>query len=196
MVIDYKNGIQGENVQNVQIVDGLLSSDGRTIENVTFCNFPRITAVNKVFVNCAFEDCGVMTISGGKLKDCRLHRVDTLYLENANAEGCQFRHLRCEDDCVICLEDGEITDCSFADVVLKNESYLCDAVGDVWVSGCKFKYIRTDRKDKELFICEETAGKIFKRKKRYTIVDEESCTGLEWITGLNGVVEIGSFRMH
>ena len=60
----------------------------------------------------------------------------------------------------------------------------------------RFKYIRKDRNDKELFICEENVGKIFKRKKRYTIVDEESCTGLEWITGLNGVVEIGSFRMR
>ena len=31
-------------------------------------------------------------------------------------------------------------------------------------------------------------GKIFKRKKRYDFVDAENCTGLEWITGLDGTV--------
>jgi hypothetical protein len=77
---------------------------------------------------------------------------------------------------------------------LENNSYLCDAVGDVYVSACKFSRIRTDRKDKKLFHCVETVGRFYKRKKEFDILDEESCTGLEWITGLDGTIEIGSFR--
>jgi hypothetical protein len=99
-----------------------------------------------------------------------------------------------DNHCVIRLEDGSISGCAFKDVRIENNSYLCDAVGDVYVSNCKFKHIRTDRKDKNVFHCADTVGRIFKRKRERNIVDEESCSGLEWVTGLDGAIEIGSFR--
>ena len=194
MVIDFKNGIHGENPYGVKVVDGLLSADYRCIEGITFCNFPRITAISYDFKNCAFENCNQLSFSSGQLEACRFHRLETIYLENSNLQDCELRHLWTNHHCVICLEDGSISGCTFKDVRLENNSYLCDAVGDVWVGKCKFSCIRTDRKDKKLFRCVDTVGRFFKRKKEFDILDEESCTGLDWITGLDGAIEIGSFR--
>ena len=194
MVIDFKNGIQGENPCGVKIVDGLLTASARTIEGVTFCNFPRITAIGCDFTNCAFENCHQISFTCGQIEGCRFHRLETLYLENSNLQDCELRHLWTDHHCVICLEDCSISGCTFKDMRLESNSYLCDAVGDVWVGKCKFSCIRTDRKDKKLFHCEETVGRIVKRKKEFDILDKESCTGLEWISGLDGAIEIGSFR--
>ena len=64
-------------------------------------------------------------------------------------------------------------------------------------SGCiehsSFSNIRTSREDKEIIICEQTVGKIFKKKKQFCIVDEDSCTGLNCITDLDGAIKIGGF---
>lgn len=194
MVIDFKSGIHGDNLCGVKIADGLLTAEKAVVENVTFCNFPRITAISYNFKNCAFEDCNQISFTHCQIENSRFHRLETLFLENSNLQDCTLRHLWTDHHCVICLEDGSISGCTFKDVRLENNSYLCDAVGDVWVGKCKFSGIRTDRKDKKLFHCEETVRKIFKRKKEFDILDEESCTGLEWITGLDGAIEIGSFR--
>ena len=51
-------------------------------------------------------------------------------------------------------------------------------MGDVWVESCSFENICTDRKDRERFLCEETVGKIFKKKVQFSIVDQASCKGL------------------
>lgn len=194
MLLDFKIGIQGDNPCGVKIVDGFLTAEVRLVRGVTFCNFPRITAIDLDFQNCAFEDCDQISFTGGQVENCRFHRLETLYLENANLQDCTLRHLWTDNHCVIRLEDGSINGCVFNDVRLENNSYLCDAVGDVYVSSCKFKHIRTDRRDKNVFHCADTVGRIFKRKRERNIVDEESCSGLEWVTGLDGAIEIGSFR--
>ena len=196
MVIDFKNGITGENPCGVKIVDGLLTADTRTVEEVTFCNFPIITALDLEFRNCAFENCSQISINCGQVKHCRFHKVETLYLENVDLLDCTLRHLWTDNHCIICLDDGSISGCTFMDVRLKNNAVLCDAAGDVYVGSCKFSGIRMDRKDRLLFRSIVTVGRIFKRKKEVDILDAESCTGLEWITGLDGAIEIGSFHTH
>ena len=196
MVIDFKNRNYGDNPHGVNVVDGVITASDRLIEGVTFCNFPRITAICYDFKNCVFEDCNQISLTVGQIESCRFHRVEMLRLENSNLQNCELRHLWADRNCVIRLEDGSISGCAFKDIRLENNAYLCDAVGDVWIGNCKFSYVRTDRKDKKLVRCVVPVGRIFKRKKHINVLDEKSCTGLEWITGLNGVIEIGSFRMR
>lgn len=71
--------------------------------------------------------------------------------------------------------------CTFKDVELTNEAYLVNGVGDVWIESCSFENISTDREDRELFFCEETVGKIFKKKVQFQIADTDSCKGLDKI---------------
>lgn len=196
MVIDFKNGIVGENPCGIKVKDGLVTAVGHTVEEVTFCNFPILTALDLEFINCVFENCTQVSINCGQVKNCRFHRLETLYLENCDLMDCTFRHLYTDQHCIICLEDGSISGCTFKDVKLENEAVLCEAVGDVWVGNCHFSGVRMDRKDKMLFRYIKTVGKLFKRKKEISILDEGSCTGLEWITGLDGATEIGSFKIH
>ena len=87
------------------------------------------------------------------------------------------------------MEDGEISEVSFENIELRNDTYLIEGYGVPWVGESVFVNIRTSREDKELFHMEEETGIIFKKTKEIQFVDEYSCTGLDLVMGLDGKLE-------
>ncbi len=149
------------------------------ITGITFQGYPMLRIDDLILEDCTFEDCHTVYFSDCKVNNCQFYGVETVYADRTPINGCDFEHLRCDNDCVLCLEDSEVSFCTFKDVELTNEAYLVDGVGDVWIESCSFENISTDRSDRELFFCEETVGKIFKKKVQFCIADTESCSGLD-----------------
>ena len=79
---------------------------------------------------------------------------------------------------ILDLADSEISHCSFDDIEIGENSYLCDGTGATLIEYCNFSNIRTDGDIEDIFHCEETRGKVLKRKVQFSIIDEETCTGL------------------
>lgn len=93
-------------------------------------------------------------------------------------KSCLIQNIVCENDCAISMEDGEISEVSFENIDLRNDSYLVEGYGVPWVGESVFMNIRTSREDKELFHMEEETGIIFKKRKEFQFVDEFSAQGL------------------
>lgn len=145
-----------------------------------FKNYPRITiTAAQTVTGSTFENCGTISIEDETIINCKFINIETLSVTNADVENCEFHKISCDQHTVICLEDGTITGCLFKDITLRNDAWLCDAVGDVSVDHCRFENIATERADGELFHCEETRGFLFKKTKCFDIVDESTCAGLE-----------------
>ena len=149
------------------------------VTGITFRGYPMLRMDDLVLEDCSFENCGTVYFSDCKVSNCRFCGIETVYADRTPIDGCDFEHLRCDNDCVLCLEDSKISHCAFKDVELTDEAYLVNGAGDVWIESCSFENISTDRADRELFFCEETVGKIFKKKVQFCIADTSSCSGLE-----------------
>jgi hypothetical protein len=186
------NHIEGENAMTVfhygfanpmnsriEIEEDTVKCKHPKITGITFRGYPMLRIDDLILEDCAFEDCHTVYFSDCKVNNCQFYGVETVYADRTPIDGCDFEHLRCDNDCVLCLEDSDVSFCTFKDVQLTNEAYLVDGVGDVWIESCSFENISTDRKDRELFFCEETAGKIFKKKVQFQIADTASCSGLD-----------------
>lgn len=135
---------------------------------------------------CIFTDCHSVSVDDGHVTNSTFTRVNTLYLTRATAETCTFRELRCEGGSIIYMEEGELAQCDFENVLLKDDACFCDADGYSWVSHCRFVNCRTDHCENELFRGEETKGVIRKRVVEISIVDEDTCTGLDEICEVGG----------
>lgn len=154
---------------------------GMEVYHATFRNFPVLRIENLKLEDCIFENCNTVYLTDCDASGCSFSGIDTLYADNTPLSNCAFTHLRCDNDCILCLEDSQISFCSFEDIELVNGAYLTNGVGDSWIETCRFEDVRTDREDRVIIFCEETVGRIIKRKKQFCIVDEESCTGLDQI---------------
>lgn len=163
----------------VKIQEDTVQCDYAKITGITFKDYPLLRIDNLALENCVFENCHSVYLSDCKVNNCRFYGVETVYADDTTIDGCDFEHLRCDNDCVLCLEDAKVSFCNFKDVELTNEAYLVNGAGDVWIESCSFENIRTDRQDRELFFCEETVGKIFKKKVQFCIADTASCRGLD-----------------
>ena len=179
MVIDFKYGITGENPCGVKIVDGELTAKTDIVEEVTFCNFPRIKVKGLNLYNCAFEDCAQISITKGQVENCRFYRLKTLYLGNTILRTCILRHLHCENHSLLYMEDSLITGCTFGDISLEKGTVICSAIGKSWVDDCNFFDIRMNRKISLLFRQIEFVGRIIKRKREINILAPESHANLE-----------------
>lgn len=144
---------------------------------------------NKISASMFF-DCDTIMLTDADVDDCIFKNFKTLYLTNCIMENGLVAAIECENDCAISMEDGSISDVSFENISLKNDSYLIEGFGEPWIENCVFLNVRTSREDKEIFHQEETKGKIFKRKKEYSFVDEESCSGLNLIMNSDGEFEL------
>ena len=142
-----------------------------------------------------FFNCGDIIINEASDKDCIFNNFETLNLTNAEMTDCLIMNVICENDCAISMEDGEMSNVSFENIELRNDSYLVEGYGAPWVRDSVFMNIRTSREDRELFLLEEEKGFIIKKKKQFNFVDEDSCSGLNLIRGLDGAIEIGSFDL-
>ena len=149
------------------------------IAGIVFRGYPMLRMDDLTVENCTFENCNTVCFDDCKVNNCRFYGVETVYADRTHIDGCDFEHLRCDNDCVLCLEDSEVSFCTFKDVKLTNEAHLINGTSDVWVESCSFEDVSTDREDRELFFCEETVGKIFKKKVQLRIVDTSSCNGLD-----------------
>ena len=174
-----------------------MKATNKVVAHHTFRNFDKLEFEEGTLIeDCVFEDCGTITFDECRIENCSFTRIDTIFSTRSNFTNSHFKELVCESDMVISLEDSEISHCSFEDVELREDSNLCDGVGTSWFEHSSFSNIRTSREDKEIIICEETVGKIFKRKKQFCIIDEDTCTGLACIAGLDGAIEIGHFDLN
>ena len=149
------------------------------ITGIAFADYPMLRIDDLILENCTFENCQIIYFSDCKVNNCQFNGAETIHADRTPIDGCDFEHLRCDNDCVLCLEDSEVSYCNFKDVELTNGAYLVNGVGDVWIESCSFENISTDRADRELFFCEETVGKIFKKKVQFQIADTVSCSGLD-----------------
>lgn len=163
----------------VEIEEETVKTNSRNVSGIVFRNYPVLRIDDISLEDCSFENCRTVYFSDCTVSRCRFYGVETVYADRSPINGCAFEHLRCNDDCVLSLEDSEVSACSFKYVELTDEAYLVNGVGDVWIENCSFESISTDREDRELFFCEEKVGKIFKKKKQFCIADTDSCKGLD-----------------
>lgn len=163
----------------IEIEEDRVKCNYAKITGITFRGYPMLRIDDLILEDCAFEDCHTVYFSDCKVNNCQFYGVETVYADRTSVDGCDFEHLWCDNDCVLCLEDSEVSFCTFKDVELTNKAHLVNGVGDVWIESCSFENISTDREDQELFFCEETVGKVFKKKVQFCIADIESCSGLD-----------------
>lgn len=176
-----ENGIREEKVLTTTYI--MMNAPNKVVAHHTFRNFDKLDFEEGTLIeDCVFEDCGTISFDECRIENCSFVRVDTIFSARSNFTNSKFKELVCENDMVISLEDSEISHCRFEDVELREDSYLCDGIGTTWIEHSSFSNIRTSREDKEIIICEETVGKIFKRKKQFCIIDEDTCIGLSEIT--------------
>ena len=189
MIFDWKNnkeeamenGIYVEEIINIPRI--VMSASEEVICGHTFRNFDTITFEEGTNIeNCVFEDCGEINFNECEVDKCSFSKIDTIFAYDSNFTNSSFKELVCDNDMIISLEDSKISYCSFEDVELREESYLCEGVGESLIEHSSFSDIRTSREDKEIVVGEETVGKIFKYKVQISIIDEESCIGLENIS--------------
>lgn len=172
-------GFENPTDTRIQIENDSVKSGSAKVNGITFRDYPVLRIDDLLVKNCTFENCNTVYFSDCKVEDCAFCGVQTIYADRTPLAGSDFTNLRCDNDCVLCLEDSNMSFCTFKNVELTNEAYLISGVGDVWIENCNFENIRTDRTDRELFFCEETVGKIFKKKVLFCITDTASCKGLE-----------------
>ena len=190
MVFDWKNNKEealANGICEVQIFSNtriVMKTPNTVVSHHTFRNFDKLAfEEGTLIIDCVFEDCGSIAFDECRIDSCSFVRIDNIFSARSHFTNSKFKELACENDMIISLEDSEISHCSFENVELREDSYLCDGVGTSWIEYSDFSNIRTSREDKEIVICEETVGKIFKRKQQFDIVDD-TCTGLDCIAFL------------
>ena len=181
VIIDWNDG-RDELLKKGMSVTETYSGEEWNLELQDHCvvrNFPAVYVKNARLTDCIFENCSKVTLSEGTAVRCVITQADVVYLDNLRMYDSTFRDIACcTGGLLISLEDSVLCGCSFRNVELKNDVYLADGVGDCLVEKCSFENVTTDRDDGELFRCEETVGKVFKRVREYDMVDRNSCVGL------------------
>ena len=181
MIIDFKN-LEKNPTSAITVEEENLLCAETEIYDVTFLNIPILRIDDKHLTNCHFVDCDVVYLTDCALTYCILEKINTIYADRTPINECGFVHLRCDNQAVLCVEDCQISGCTFRDVELLEGAYLIDGVGDTWVEQCAFENVRTCREDRELCFCQERTGKLFKKTKQFCIIDEESCAGLDTVS--------------
>lgn len=188
MVFDWKNNKEEALANGIKRVETfgqtqvVMTSVNGAVEGHTFRNFPELEFEDgAIITGCTFEDCGTISAYECNFHRCTFRRVEFVFSVRSKIINSKFCELICDNDMLISLEDSELKHCTFDDIELRGDSYLCDGVGDSWIKAGRFSNIRTSRADKEIANCEETVGKVFKKKKKFCIIEEDSCTGLDSI---------------
>lgn len=151
----------------------------KLLKNIVFRNFDEIFIDGERISDCGFENCGKLRISECKIDDCTFDKIGFITADETDFADSHFCNIYCRKDPVISIADGNFSRCSFENIELRKGAFLIEAFSDVWVDYCDFREIRTDEDDGDIFRCEETRGKIFKKTIEIQFVDEETCTGLE-----------------
>ena len=165
--------------------DVLMRSTNRVVAHHTFRNFKKLKfEVGTLIEDCVFENCGTICFDDCRIEGCAFTRIGTVFCAYCDLNNTRFDTLLCSNDMIIDLECSEISYCRFENVELRSGAYLCNGDADSVIEHCEFSNIRTERDDKEIFNGEEIVGTIFKRLKRFSIVREDTCTGLDCVIAL------------
>lgn len=164
------------------------------VKDHTFCNFPDLRfeagirvsgctfknctvsfSEGTLVIDCTFENCEV-SFDQGIVSDCTFKNIRNMSLEKNYMTRSHFHELLYSDndtDRLIDLTNSTITDCSFDDVLLNEETcYLCGSDDDISnVVGCSFTHIYSIHQDHTDFISDDI----------YT----NGCTGLDSMTSLS-----------
>ncbi len=151
----------------------------KILKNVVFRNFEELFIESTRISECGFENCVRLNISESKVDDCTFDGTGFISADCTDFSDSHFCNSTCWTDPLISIENGNFPRCSFENIELRKGSFLIEAFGNVWVDYCDFREIRTDEEGGDIFRCEETRGKIFKKTVEIQFVDEETCTGLE-----------------
>jgi hypothetical protein len=174
-----RNGIEERDLFAIEPT--MTTKDG-VVKNHTFRNFDTLTFDENVKIeDCVFEDCRIITIDTCSVNRCEFVNSGVIFLRDAEVIESTFKDSISDADTLVSLEDSIIRGCTFQNIKLLNDSYLCDGVGNSWIESTCFNNISTGRQDCEIINCEETVGKLFKRTKKFCIIDESSCKGLEQV---------------
>ena len=176
------NGIRECRVFSTKLIT--MTASNNVVAHHTFRNFSKLAFEEGTLIeDCIFENCADITIDGCRVDNCTFRCVDLISFIYSNVTNSRFCDLTGGNvnDAVLLLEDGELNHCTFENITLQNDSFLCSGSGSPWIEHCDFSKIRTSRADREIILCEEEVGMIFKHTKQFCIVDENSCTGLDQI---------------
>lgn len=141
------------------------------VDNCTFENITGRIEVDAIsdssFTGCAsiesvdvigstFTDCKSITANSGCFKNCNFVHVGNVSALSSDVDSCRFQNIEnnAEDEGIVFIDDSKITQCTFENVDLQNNSYLIEGGGDSSVDDCQFIDCRTDREDSELCHCE------------------------------------------
>lgn len=122
-----------------------------------------------------FLNCIKVIVSYGRVENCEFNKIHTLYLTGTDMTDCKISDIVCKNDCVISMEDGNISKCEFDNLDLSNNSYIVNGYGSPFIEECTFKNIKSSLDYDELFNCEETVGFVSKKTRKYCIHDEATC---------------------
>lgn len=179
IIFDYNDHSENPNSFGVQVRDERLESPVKDVHEVIFRNYPMLRIYNFRLRNCRFENCTYISLSDSMLTDCHMENVDTLGADDSQIVGCVMEHLRCDNDCLVSMEDSEICGCTFRDAEMRNGAHLICGINASRVESCVFEDCRTDRADMELIRGEEITGKWHLKSRPSNIVDRKSCVGLD-----------------
>lgn len=188
MIYDWKNnkaealrgGVCVQEIQSLGYKKLTMGEENGRVVGHTFRGFPGLEFGQGVEIaDCVFENCADLCFEGCGIKGCTFRNVWALTMQDCDVENTRFEKLRGDEVEIISLEESTLSHCAFEDIELKNGAYLGEGYGSALVDFCSFKNVRTDRADGKLFHCAKTRGKLFKRARELSIVDEDSCTGLD-----------------
>lgn len=173
-IIDYtKGGLAGNNL-GLKLEKGELKAQQCRVSDVQFLNFPKTTITGLHFTNCTFVNCEKLVLNQCDLLECTFREIGEIVADECQFTQCEFTDLHTDINPLLEIWDTTLRCCAFRNIVVQDETYLCDSNPDSRVENCKFEKCWTDRDDYELFICEEITGSLFKRKKQYNILDDVS----------------------
>lgn len=173
-IIDYKKGGVSGNSIGLRLENGELRAQCSSISDVLFLNFPSLKVTGLHFANCEFAFCEKLDLNQCNLLECKFREIGEIVADECEFLRCEFVELYTDINPLLEIWDTKLRQCRFRNIVVWEETYLCDADPNSRVEECKFENCRTDRVDLELFLCEETTGGLFKRKKQYDILDTAS----------------------
>lgn len=171
-----KSGLFEEHVFGTDNV--LVKADNGVVANHTFYNFDNLTFDGEILIeNCIFENCTDIIFDECQINNCSFKQIETIFATRSSFTNSEFSELVCEEDTIVVLDDSEISHCSFDNIELLEDSSLCNGTGDSWIEYTSFSNIRTSDEYQEIVVYEEPKNKIFKRKKAFDMIDEDTCTG-------------------
>lgn len=185
MIIDYKNnkefalvnGVKPENTYGEAYF-----SQGKVVNDTTFCNFDHLCVEHTIFENCTFENCNTITFNYCQIKNCSFKNDCRIEGNRTSFYDCHFKECCAEGPFLLVDSYGPVKGCTFETITtLGCQGYI------IWsgygkkhevekIVDCKFIDCQTESEDGEFFHC--YYFKPFSSFRTVTVdnIDYESCS--------------------